>query len=379
MEPESPNDVEDLKKVRTLIFQKLQEWTGVKSSQSRAERLVEKKVDGNAKSSKGPLKARRAPEFDAKICWNCGKPLNEHLRHQKAPEEVTKTLERRMIGGRPRGGFLNRLPKKAEKLAEKESVTESYIEQPVDHFNETDKRTYKQLFYANDKYYKKGGPIFLFISGESAADDYWVSSANLPLLSWAKKYGAYLFEVEHRFYGSSQPTDNMSFDNLKYLTSEQALADLATFVQAVNKKQGWTDAKWIPYGGSYAGALTAWFREVYPDITFAAVGSSGPVQAEVDFFGYLKTVEASLRTYSDECVDNLQKALLLVHELFETWEGRQTLNEKLIVEPPFTKDPLDAFSTFAFFSALLDPIMVNVQYSDSYNGVQSVCDYLKDP
>lgn len=94
-----------------------------------------------------------------------------------------------------------------------------------------------------------------------------------------------LFEVEHRFYGSSQPFPTMSIDNLQYLTSEQALADLATFINQVNKNKGWKNARWIPYGGSYAGSLTAWFREIYPDITFAAIGSSGPVEAQVDFYG----------------------------------------------------------------------------------------------
>ncbi len=35
----------------------------------------------------------------------------------------------------------------------------------------------------------------------------------------------------HRFYGTSYPTMDMSTDNLKYLHSEQALADLVTFSQ----------------------------------------------------------------------------------------------------------------------------------------------------
>lgn len=141
------------------------------------------------------------------------------------------------------------------------------------------------MFFSNDQFYKKGGPIFLFISGESPAEKDWIQYEGIPLTDWAKKYGAMLYLVEHRFYGKSQPTTDMSFKNLQYLTSEQALADLATFIRQINKDQGWTNPRWIPYGGSYAGSLTAWFRELYPDLTFAAIGSSGPVQAEVDFYG----------------------------------------------------------------------------------------------
>ena len=43
----------------------------------------------------------------------------------------------------------------------------------------------------------------------------------------AEKHGALMVAVEHRFYGESQPTADMSTDNLRFLTSEQGLADLA--------------------------------------------------------------------------------------------------------------------------------------------------------
>lgn len=42
--------------------------------------------------------------------------------------------------------------------------------------------------------------------------------------------------MEHRFYGKSKPTEDLRVDNLKYLTSEQALADLAVFINAVNEE-----------------------------------------------------------------------------------------------------------------------------------------------
>ena len=40
-----------------------------------------------------------------------------------------------------------------------------------------------------------------------------------------------------------------------------SLADLAQFVAFARKLYNMTDAnKWIAYGGSYAGSLSAWFR-----------------------------------------------------------------------------------------------------------------------
>ena len=59
--------------------------------------------------------------------------------------------------------------------------------------------------------------------------------------------------VIFRFYGKSHPTEDMSVKNLAYLSSEQALADLATFITAMNEAHNLTSAKWITFGGSYPG------------------------------------------------------------------------------------------------------------------------------
>ena len=56
-----------------------------------------------------------------------------------------------------------------------------------------------------------------------------------------------------RFYGESHPTPDMSTKNLVYLSSEQALADLANFVMSMNEQHNLTDSKWVTFGGSYPG------------------------------------------------------------------------------------------------------------------------------
>ena len=58
----------------------------------------------------------------------------------------------------------------------------------------------------------------------------------------------------------------MSDASLRYLNSEQALADLATFRNAMTKKFNLTSSKWISFGGSYPGSLSAWFRLKYPHL-----------------------------------------------------------------------------------------------------------------
>ena len=42
----------------------------------------------------------------------------------------------------------------------------------------------------------------------------------------AKEHKALMVSLEHRFYGESYPTDDMSVESLSYLTSEQVRSPL---------------------------------------------------------------------------------------------------------------------------------------------------------
>lgn len=59
----------------------------------------------------------------------------------------------------------------------------------------------------------------------------------------------------------------MSLENLRYLTSEQALADYANFIStlmAANPELA--RVPWVAFGGSYPGSLAAWIRLKYPHL-----------------------------------------------------------------------------------------------------------------
>jgi hypothetical protein len=47
----------------------------------------------------------------------------------------------------------------------------------------------------------------------------------------AKKFGAALVSPEHRYYGKSSPFKSLTTENLRFLSSKQALFDLAVFRQ----------------------------------------------------------------------------------------------------------------------------------------------------
>jgi hypothetical protein len=100
--------------------------------------------------------------------------------------------------------------------------------------------------------------------------------------------------LEHRYYGNSWPVPDLSIANMRFLTTDQALADMAYFAQHVVFKGlehlDLTAPKtaYIAYGGSYAGAFVAFLRKVYPDVYWGAISSSGVTEAIYDYWQYFE-------------------------------------------------------------------------------------------
>uniref|UniRef100_A0A3Q3M7Q5 Serine protease 59, putative n=2 Tax=Mastacembelus armatus TaxID=205130 RepID=A0A3Q3M7Q5_9TELE len=183
---------------------------------------------------------------------------------------------------------------------------ELWFTQKLDHFNGADRRVWKQRYFLNEAFYKPGGPVFLMIGGEGPANPAWMQYGTW--LSYAEKLGALCFMLEHRFYGKSHPTADLSTDNLRFLSSRQALADLAHFRTVIAEDRGLSNRKWVAFGGSYPGSLAAWFRLKYPHLVHASVATSAPVHATVNFPEYLEVVWRSLASENAECPLLVKKA-----------------------------------------------------------------------
>lgn len=154
------------------------------------------------------------------------------------------------------------------------------ISVPIDHFhNESmyephSAGTFPLRYFFDTTYYKSGGPVIVLESGEDDATD------RLPYLQkgiahqLAEATNGIAVVLEHRYYGTSFPTPDLSTENLRFLTTQQALADTAFFARNV-VFEGLEDQKltaphtaYIAYGGSYAGAFVAFLRKTYPDTYF---------------------------------------------------------------------------------------------------------------
>lgn len=64
-----------------------------------------------------------------------------------------------------------------------------------------------QRFFTNTEFYdpSTGGPVFLMIGGEGEASIKWMT--NGAWIDYAKQFGALCFQLEHRYYGKSHPTE----------------------------------------------------------------------------------------------------------------------------------------------------------------------------
>lgn len=204
-----------------------------------------------------------------------------------------------------------------------------YLATPIDHFLQDPKyanhstSSFPQHYWVDTSHYRPGGPVIVLLGGET-------SGANrLPYIEHgigailARATGGVVLILEHRYYGKSLPDEAIVPDfspySLRFLDTEQALADTAFFAKEAPRFPGLedvdlsagpdSDTPWILYGGSYAGAFAALARKIYPDIFWAAISSSGVTAAVEDYWEYY---EAARHFAPEGCAEWTQKLTAVV-------------------------------------------------------------------
>jgi serine protease 16 len=171
-----------------------------------------------------------------------------------------------------------------------------WFNQTLDHFDVLGGgMEWPQRFWVNATFWKgASSPVFLYIEGEGAGSAYSVVSGEHVEL--AATYGALLVALEHRYYGASVPVPDFSTANMRFLSSHQSIADIATFYDGFLKPHYnlTENNRVVTFGGSYPGALSAWARLRLPHIVHAAVSTSSPIQASFDDTSYNDVVANSL-------------------------------------------------------------------------------------
>nr|XP_023027495.1 putative serine protease F56F10.1 [Leptinotarsa decemlineata] len=275
-----------------------------------------------------------------------------------------------------------RLPKEHLKDVQEHSFT-----QILDHFNPTDERTFQQRYFVNDNFVNGTSihTVFLFIGGEGAESGYFARDGFMA--EYAEEIKAICFSLEHRYYGISCPTKNITTKDMQFLTSQQALADLAFFVEAMNVKYNLShDVKWIAIGGSYAGNLAAWLRLKYPHLITGAMSASGPLLAKLDFPEYLEVVADDLKRESESCLEAVQQAfeqLKVVLFNSTSHEDFDELFQSCVPVKDSVENPLDMENLFSMILESLayvaqydnNQAMLNARYGMT---IRSVCEIMND-
>ncbi|RLN91103.1 hypothetical protein BBJ28_00006065 [Nothophytophthora sp. Chile5] len=211
---------------------------------------------------------------------------------------------------------------------------EKFFTQTLDHFD-VGAPTYEERYFVCDKNYREGGVMFFYVGNEADVELY----LNHTGLMWenAAEFGAMLVFAEHRYFGKSLPFGTEVTKHMKYLSTEQALADYAVLITYL-KEQYKRDIPVLGFGGSYGGMLGSWFRMKYPHIIDGVIAASAPIlsyfgdEVPHDLGGYsqVTTFDASSEAGSAaNCVPNVRRSWPTMRALAKTAEGRHKLKEAL--------------------------------------------------
>ena len=245
-----------------------------------------------------------------------------------------------------------------------------WFENKLDHTDPSDQRTYKQRYYVNTNYGNendKSDTLLFYIGGEADLGESSVTGG--AILNLAAKTNAIILGLEHRFFGESVPTEDLSVDNLKYLTIHQGLEDLAAFIRemktiyCINPET----CKVGVAGGSYPGALSSWFREKYPDLANVSWASSAPVYTKADYFEYDQHQAHVIKDYSEKCYNTLTDTMNYLEELVVNESTMKATMQKFGIRPEIRLD------NTSFLYMVADMLATTVQYKSFFSYLESLC------
>lgn len=275
---------------------------------------------------------------------------------------------------------LNMLRNRNHELKSLDDPSELWFTQKTDHYNHQDQRTWQQRYFVNQTTWDKAsfGPIFLQIGGEGPISSAYVQE--FAMSTYAKMHGALQLALEHRFYGKSNPFSTLSTSNYALLSSQQALADIANFLDQIIPKfyPPTVRPTVVVFGCSYPGNLAGWFRLKYPNSAVGGVSNSSPVRAVLDFFQYLDVVDQSLSYFmGPTCDQRIQEATEVLQQQLSTPSGQLQVQQEFrtCTVPNTTKD------IQTFMSTVIGNWQGTVQYNAEHHNpvtIDTLCDVMEN-
>lgn len=140
-----------------------------------------------------------------------------------------------------------------------------------------------------------------------------------------------------------------SYENLKFLTIEQTIADIAVFVSEI-KRLHLTFGRRnrvVLWGSGYGATLAAWARKRYPHVIDAVWSSSGSYNIEsFTFSQYDQLSYVLLSQGSEECHQQVEQAFEVVQQLVQDGEGEYISERLNLCTPVNTTNTQDIGALF---------------------------------
>mmetsp|Transcript_11435 Transcript_11435/g.41839 ORF Transcript_11435/g.41839 Transcript_11435/m.41839 type:complete len:563 (-) Transcript_11435:111-1799(-) len=208
-----------------------------------------------------------------------------------------------------------------------------YFTQKLDHFDALETRMWQQKYYINTAYESKNSqaarpsPIYIYVGGEGPLGSGCVVGGFIYDL--ASTHGGLIVGLEHRFYGDSLPFPTLETENMRFLTSSQALMDMQRFLTELidtpdaffNGSSVTGPRPVITVGGSYPGVLSAVMRLKFPSLVAGSLASSAPMQKTTHFFEYNHIGEEAAARFEPACIATYTNATKAMRSLLDTEEG----------------------------------------------------------
>ena len=264
------------------------------------------------------------------------------------------------------------------------------IDMPIDHFNASDNRTYKNRYWMNDTYFQEGGPVFLYDFGEAGPSELEIVGVLgeawefFAVVELARRYHGIALIWEHRFYGQSLPFEvNVTtgkplaeYGAYKYLTNEQALEDVVYFATHFdppghNESLTSNSTPWIFVGGSYAGVRAAMIRQRNPDVFLASWAASAPVHSVPFSSTYFNPIQQAMPT---NCSADVHAAITYADNVLTSGSQvevdfiREALSITMAANPEYSNlSPIDP-SNLSYWQLGL---ILSYPFQDSFVSFQS--------
>ncbi|KAF9892693.1 hypothetical protein FE257_001095 [Aspergillus nanangensis] len=234
---------------------------------------------------------------------------------------------------------LRRIHDQAQPQQHAISYPDHYLPVPVDHFHNESRyephsdAQFPLRYWFDAQHYRPGGPVIVIAAGETDGTDRFPFLSQGVVTQLAKAYHGIGVILEHRYYGKSYPFDSLTTDNIRFLTTEQAVADYAYFASHVkfpglkHHDLSPKSTPWLAYGGSYAGAFVAFLRKLYPDVYWGSVCTSGVTAAIVDYWQYYEPIR---KFGPRDCIHSQQVFIDIVDRVLIDHADNQALKADLM-------------------------------------------------